>query len=73
YEAMCAAARDDPWDETGLDRVYAAYRASEHAFRTAVDDFQGHVGNLPFRVSRRFLKPISEARAIAHRRRGTWA
>jgi len=73
YEALTAAAQDDPWDEAGLDRVFAAYQALEHGFRTAFDDFQGHFGNLPFRVSRRFLKPISEARAIAHRHRGTWA
>jgi hypothetical protein len=39
YEAAQAAARDEPWEESALDRVYEAYRASERAFRTAFEDF----------------------------------
>ena len=39
YEALRAAARDEPWDESALDRVFEAYRASEHGFRTAFEDF----------------------------------
>ncbi|MGO9549544.1 sulfotransferase family protein, partial [Mycobacterium sp.] len=35
YEALRAAARDEPWDGSALDRVFEAYRASEHDFRTA--------------------------------------
>jgi len=30
YDALCAAARDEPCDESALDRVFEAYRASEH-------------------------------------------
>ena len=40
YEALSAAARDEPWDESVLDRVFEAYRASERGFRTAFDDFR---------------------------------
>ena len=32
YEALCGAARDEPWDGSALDRVFEAYRASEHGF-----------------------------------------
>ncbi|MCV7242909.1 sulfotransferase [Mycobacterium mantenii] len=39
YEVTQSAARDEPWKESALDRVYDAYRASEHAFRTAFNDF----------------------------------
>ena len=39
YEALRAAARDEPWDGSALDRVFEAYRASEHGFRTAFEDF----------------------------------
>jgi hypothetical protein len=39
YETTQSAARDEPWEESALDRVYEAYRASEHAFRTAYMDF----------------------------------
>ena len=40
YEVLRAAARDEPWDESALDRVFEAYRASEHGFRTALEDFR---------------------------------
>lgn len=39
YQAAQAAARDEPWQESALNRVYDAYRASERAFRTAFKDF----------------------------------
>ena len=39
YEALRAAARDEPWDGSALDRVFEAYRASEHGFRTVFEDF----------------------------------
>jgi hypothetical protein len=42
YEALRAAARDEPWDGSALDRVFEAYRASEHGFRTAFEDFHDH-------------------------------
>jgi hypothetical protein len=42
YEAQCAAARDEPWETTTLDRIYEAYRANEHDFRTAFEDYRDH-------------------------------
>jgi hypothetical protein len=72
YDALSAAARDEPWDESELDRVYQAYRASERGFRTAFDDHQR------YRKLNRLMPPVLvklslEALALAHRRRGTWA
>jgi hypothetical protein len=43
-EALHAAARDEPWDQSALDRVFEAYRASERSFRTAFEDYRG-LGN----------------------------
>jgi hypothetical protein len=72
YEALCAAARDEPWDQSALDRVFEAYRASEHGFRMAFEDFHRfHKLNRLLRPS--ITKLIYQALAIAHRRRGTWA
>jgi hypothetical protein len=42
YEALRAAARDEPSDGSALDHVFEAYRASEHDFRTAFEDFRDH-------------------------------
>ncbi|MDV3128648.1 sulfotransferase family protein [Mycobacterium sp. 21AC1] len=72
YEALRAAARDESWDETELDRVFEGYSATERGFRMALDDFRGHF-NLPYRLSRTFMRPLFEAVAIAHGRKGTWA
>ncbi|CAJ1587164.1 sulfotransferase family protein [[Mycobacterium] wendilense] len=72
YDTLRAAANDDPWDEAVLDRVFGAYQASERGFRTSLDDFRGHF-NLRYRFSRKFMKPLYEAVAIAHGRKGTWA
>ena len=72
YEALGAAARDEPWDGLALDRIYEAYRASEHGFRTAFEDF--HRFHTINRLIRPFIPRLMfEARALAHRRRGTWA
>jgi hypothetical protein len=72
YEALRAAARDEPLDESALDRVYEAYRASEHGFRTAFKDF--HRFRRLFRLLRpAIVKLILEVLALAHRRSGTWA
>ena len=71
YEALHAAARDEPWDASELDRVFEAYRASERGFRTAFEDSalpQAHRLMPPFVV-----KLSLEVLALAHRRRGTWA
>lgn len=74
YEAMHAAARDEPWDASEMDRVFEAYRAGEHGFRTALDDFRAQT-NSPLRWIFRptIAKPIHQAIAMAHRRRGPWA
>jgi hypothetical protein len=74
YDAVRAAARDEPWDESVLDRVFEAYRASEHDFRTAFEasrDLSSSMLNRFFRPS--IMRPILEVVALAHRRRGTWA
>ncbi|MBY0291200.1 MAG: MFS transporter [Mycobacteriaceae bacterium] len=44
YAAMQAAAQDQPWDESELDRVFEAYRASERNFRAAFEDYRS-IGN----------------------------
>ncbi len=72
YRELQAAARDELWDQSVLDRVFAEYRASEHGFRTALEDFRGHF-NVPYRMSRLFMKPIFEAVGLVHGRKGTWA
>ncbi len=74
YEVLRAAALDEPWDASVLDRVFEAYRASEHDFRTAFEDFRQRSN----RVRARLLPPpiqklVLEVAAMAHRRRGTWA
>ena len=50
YEALGAAARDEPWDGSALDRVFEAYRASEHGFRTALEDFHSRFNSRLFRL-----------------------
>lgn len=72
YNALSAAARDEPWQESDLDGVFDGYRASEHGFRTAIEDFQGQF-NRRYRFSRAFIKPLFEGVALVHGRRGTWA
>ena len=71
YEALRAAARDEPWDQSALDRVFEAYRASEHAFRTASEDFRDHFSGVLLRPP--IMKLVLEALALRHRRSGTWA
>ncbi|MDV3129214.1 sulfotransferase family protein [Mycobacterium sp. 21AC1] len=72
YDELHAAARDEPWDQSALDRVYAEYRASEQGFRTVFENSQRlHKLNRFIRPS--ILKLRYEAVAMAHRRRGTWA
>jgi len=72
YEAMSAAARDEPWDESALDRVFEAYQAGERGFRTAFQDLR------PYRNLNRLLRPSAvkiglEMLALVNRRKGTWA
>lgn len=72
YDVLCAAARDEPCDESVLDRTYDAYRTSERGFRTVLEEFRGLQ-----RVNRiatpSIMKLIYEGMAIAHRRKGPWA
>ena len=71
YEALRAAARDEPWDESALDRVFDAYRVSAHDFGTAFEDYLGLRKRVGLRPS--VISLINEVLAIAHRRRGPWA
>lgn len=74
YGAMHAAALDGPPDVATLDRVFEAYRASEHDFRIALEDARSHSSSLTARLLRPSLvKPVLEVIAMAHRRKGTWA
>jgi hypothetical protein len=45
YEALSAAARDEPVDTAALDQVFVAYRACERAFRVALADFAARRGS----------------------------
>jgi hypothetical protein len=47
YEALSAAARDEPVDTVALDEVFDAYRACERAFRVALEDFAGRRDSVP--------------------------
>jgi len=54
YGALSAAARDEPWDDVALDRVFEAYRSeaytpSRHGFRTAFEDFSEHFKGMRLR------------------------
>lgn len=72
YETLHAAARDEPLDQSALDRVYADYRASEQGFRKVFENsVRLHKLNRFIRPS--ILKFRYEVVAMAHRRRGTWA
>ncbi|OBG91982.1 hypothetical protein A5697_08375 [Mycobacterium sp. E3251] len=74
YEAMHAAALDGPPDVATLDRVFEAYRASEHDFRVAFADARRHSSSFAARLLRpSIMRPVLEVVALAHGRRGTWA
>lgn len=74
YEALGAAAGDEPWDRSELDRVFDAYRASEHDFRAAFENCRDYSNKVFFRLVRPPIqKLILELIAMAHRRKGTWA
>ena len=72
YEALSAAARDNPCDQSALDRVFETYRASERGFRTAFEDFH-RLHKLWRLVPISMVKLVLEANAIARRRDETWA
>lgn len=72
YETLSSAARDALWDPSVLDSIFEAYRASEHDFRTAFEDFQKL--QTPYRLTNPLIVKLTyELLALAHRRRGTWA
>lgn len=72
YDALSAAARDEPLDQSALDRVFEGYRASERDFRAVFEGFQRlEKMNRNFQPS--VMKMLSKARAVASRRRGTRA
>ena len=74
YEALHAAARDEPWDGSALDRVFEAYRSGEHDFRAAFADFHAHSNSVRFWLLRpSILKLMLNGFALANRRSGTWA
>jgi hypothetical protein len=75
YEALCAASRDEPFDGSVLDGIFEAYQGvSEQGFRTALEDFYGFQNRLLVRLFRPSIaRTITEVKAIAHRRSGTWA
>lgn len=68
YEALCAAARDEPLNASALDRVFEAYRACEHDFRTLLEDYRSFHNFVSPRLS--IVKLIGGVRAIARRAGG---
>ncbi|MDT5217205.1 MAG: hypothetical protein QOK18_5444 [Mycobacterium sp.] len=72
YEALRAAARDEPWDGSALDRAFEAYQASEQGFRKVFEEFRRLQ-----KLDRFNWPPLTgralEVVAMAHRRKGTWA
>jgi hypothetical protein len=71
YDTLAAAARDEPWDESALDRVYRAYGASERGFRQAFNDVRRY-RNIDRLLPGFVAKLGLGALALAHRRKGTW-
>jgi hypothetical protein len=72
YETLCAAAGDESWDGATLDRVYDAYRVSEHGFRKVYEEFH-HFYKLNKLPPLPVIRLASEVIAMAHRRKGAWA
>lgn len=74
YDALCAAARDGSPDTVTLDRIFEAYQASEHDYRTLFEDFHTRSKSVQSRIFRpSIVKPMIELMAMVHRRKGTWA
>jgi hypothetical protein len=72
YATLADAAREEPWDQSSLDRVYEAYGASERGFRQAFDDSRRY-DNLDRLMPPFLVKMGLGTLALAHRRKGTWA
>jgi hypothetical protein len=71
YEVPSAAARDEPWDQSALDRVFEAYRVSEQGLRAAFKDFH-RLGKLYRLVRISIVNLFLELKAIVRRRSKTW-
>jgi hypothetical protein len=69
YDAMSAAARDEPLDESALERAFAAFRASERGFRPIFEGFQ-RLDKMSKHFRPTVMGMIDKARATASRRRG---
>ncbi len=72
YDALSAAARDQPWDPTALDRVYEEYRVSERGFRIAFEDFRRY-RNINWFLWPPLVKVTLGLLARINGRKGTWA
>ncbi|MDG4666791.1 sulfotransferase family protein [Mycobacterium sp. 236(2023)] len=72
YEALSAAARDKPWDQTAIDCVIEQYQSAEQGFRVAAEGARRY-RNLNRLAPALAVKVGLEVLALAHRRRGTWA
>ncbi len=72
YETLATAARDEPWESSELDRVYAAYGTCERGFSKAFDDSRRY-RNIDRLLPPFLVKLGLETLALAHRRKGTWA
>jgi hypothetical protein len=72
YDALCAATRDEAWDQAALDRVYAGYRASERGFRAVFENSE-QLHKIHRFMPPAFLKLRNEIVAMVNRRSGTWA
>lgn len=55
YTALSAAARDEPLETAVLDDTFSSFRASEHAFRVALDDYRARFASIE--VERRPTSP----------------
>jgi hypothetical protein len=73
YTALCRASRDEPWDQSEMNRVYEAYRASERGHWTAFEGFRRIHDSVPSRLLRPPVQKLFlELFALAHRRNETW-
>jgi hypothetical protein len=72
YDALCAATRDEPWDDAALDRVYEGYRATERGFRALFENSE-RLHKIHRLMPPSFLKLRNEIVALMNRRSGTWA
>jgi hypothetical protein len=70
HAALSAAARDEPLDQSALNRAFADYRASERDFRAVFEGLQ-RLDKVNRYLQPAVMKMLYQARAVASRRRGT--